>query len=139
MVFLLLHTYHRSQLLLLCTESLVSIRFSFFFSFSYFTKFKQFAGGIGFGMIYTAATISVGYYFEKYRALATGIAVCGSSIGGLSLSPLFAHIVVSEGWQKTMRIQSYLMFICMLASLAYRPLKPTTRVPLTEEIISEIV
>jgi len=35
-------------------------------------------GGIGFGMIYVPAVIAVGFYFEKKRALATGIAICGS-------------------------------------------------------------
>lgn len=90
-------------------------------------------------MIYTSAIISVGYYFEKYRALSTGIAVCGSSIGGLCLSPLFANFVKKDGWQNTMRMQSYFMFICFFSSLAYRPLKPTQRVPLTHDIINEIV
>jgi len=35
-------------------------------------------GGVGFGMIYVPAVIAVGFYFEKRRALATGIAICGS-------------------------------------------------------------
>lgn len=34
--------------------------------------------GIGFGLIYLPAVVCVGYYFESKRALATGIAVCGS-------------------------------------------------------------
>lgn len=90
-------------------------------------------------MIYTASIISVGYYFEKYRALSTGIAVCGSSVGGLCLSPLFAYIAEAKDWGFTMRIQSCFMLVCLCSSFAYRPLKPTTRVPLTQEIINEIV
>lgn len=34
--------------------------------------------GVGFGFIYLPAIVTVGYYFEKKRAFATGIAVCGS-------------------------------------------------------------
>jgi MCP family monocarboxylic acid transporter-like MFS transporter 14 len=37
-------------------------------------------GGVGFGMIYVPAVIAVGFYFEKKRALATGIAICGSGM-----------------------------------------------------------
>ena len=37
--------------------------------------------GIGFGLIYLPAVVCVGYYFESKRALATGIAVCGSGVG----------------------------------------------------------
>lgn len=35
-------------------------------------------GGIGFCFIYMPSVIIVGYYFEKWRPLATGIALCGS-------------------------------------------------------------
>lgn len=34
--------------------------------------------GLGFGMIYLPSIVSVGYYFERRRALATGVALCGS-------------------------------------------------------------
>ena len=37
--------------------------------------------GIGFGMMYLPSIVVVGFYFDKKRALATGIAVCGSGIG----------------------------------------------------------
>lgn len=36
---------------------------------------------MGFGLIYLPAIVSVTMYFEKYRSLATGIAVCGSGFG----------------------------------------------------------
>ena len=35
-------------------------------------------GGLGLGLIYLPAIVSVGFYFERRRALATGISVCGS-------------------------------------------------------------
>lgn len=40
-----------------------------------------FGAGLGFGLIYLPAIVSVTIYFEKYRSLATGIAVCGSGFG----------------------------------------------------------
>ena len=43
--------------------------------------------GLGFGLIYLPAIVSVSIYFEKKRAFATGIAVCGSGLGTFILSP----------------------------------------------------
>ncbi|VDO94581.1 unnamed protein product [Soboliphyme baturini] len=45
--------------------------------------FYGICGGVGFGFIYLPACVYVGYYFEKKRALATGIAVAGSGLGTL--------------------------------------------------------
>ena len=47
-----------------------------------------FMGGFGFGMVYLPSVVSVGYYFEKRRGLATGIAVCGSGVGCFAFAPL---------------------------------------------------
>jgi len=41
----------------------------------------SFLKGIGFGLIYVPSIVSVGFYFEKKRSLAMGIAVCGSGLG----------------------------------------------------------
>ena len=38
-------------------------------------------------MIYLPSIISVSYYFEKRRALATGIAVCGAGVGCFVFAP----------------------------------------------------
>ncbi|KAB7502770.1 Monocarboxylate transporter 12, partial [Armadillidium nasatum] len=45
--------------------------------------------GFGFGLIYLPAVVAVGYYFESKRALATGIAVCGSGVGTMIFPPLW--------------------------------------------------
>jgi len=44
--------------------------------------------GLGFGLIYLPAIVSVSIYFEKKRAFATGIAVCGSGLGTFIMSPV---------------------------------------------------
>lgn len=41
-------------------------------------------GSIGLGLIYMPAVIAVGFYFEKWRGLATGIATCGTGLGGVA-------------------------------------------------------
>ncbi|CAF3700446.1 unnamed protein product [Rotaria sordida] len=40
-----------------------------------------FIGGLGFALMYLPAIVSVGFYFEKKRTFAMGIAVCGSGVG----------------------------------------------------------
>uniref|UniRef100_A0A914CBC6 Major facilitator superfamily (MFS) profile domain-containing protein n=1 Tax=Acrobeloides nanus TaxID=290746 RepID=A0A914CBC6_9BILA len=50
-------------------------------------------GGIGFGLIFLPAIVIVGQYFSERRALATGIAVCGSGIGTMIMSKLNPHIL----------------------------------------------
>lgn len=44
--------------------------------------------GAGFGLIYLPSIVTVGYYFEKKRSIATGIAVAGSGVGTFVLPPL---------------------------------------------------
>lgn len=89
-------------------------------------------------MIVQPGMLCVGYYFEKYRALSSGIALCGSSVGALCLSPLCAYLTDTYSWQMTMRIQSGLIFIPLVSAIAYRQLLPTA-VPVTQEMLKEIV
>lgn len=61
------------------------------------------AGGF-FGLIYLPSIVSVGYYFTSKRALATGIAVCGSGMGAFSFAPLVSRLLESYHWKATLRI-----------------------------------
>lgn len=81
-------------------------------------------GGIGFGFIYVPAVITVGYYFEKWRALATGIGVCGSGIGTFLFAPLSAYFIDKMGWRNALLCQGAIVASCLLFGLLYRPLKP---------------
>lgn len=42
--------------------------------------------GVGYGLVFLPAIVIVGQYFSERRALATGIATCGSGIGTTLLS-----------------------------------------------------
>ena len=54
-------------------------------------------GGFGLGLIYLPAVCAVGYYFEKKRALATGISVCGSGVGTFVFAPLGTYLLEQYG------------------------------------------
>lgn len=50
-------------------------------------------GGFGLGLIYMPSIIAVGYYFERKRAIATGLAVSGSGVGTI-IVPVLAHVAI---------------------------------------------
>jgi MFS transporter, MCT family, solute carrier family 16 (monocarboxylic acid transporters), member 14 len=63
-------------------------------------------GGIGFCFIYMPSVIIVGYYFEKWRPLATGIALCGSGVGTFVLAPVSKMMIEQFEWRTTLQIQA---------------------------------
>ncbi|XP_046598216.1 uncharacterized protein LOC107217251 isoform X6 [Neodiprion lecontei] len=89
-------------------------------------------GGIGAGLIYVPAVISAGFYFERWRALATGIAVCGSGIGAFILAPITKILINHYGWRGAFLIQAGLLIYlfrmllnCAVFGALLRPLAPS--------------
>jgi len=70
-------------------------------------------GGIGAGLIYVPAVITTGFYFERWRALATGIAVCGSGIGAFLLAPISDILVKNFGWRGALLFQAGEFYIML--------------------------
>ncbi|XP_063991262.1 monocarboxylate transporter 14 [Diachasmimorpha longicaudata] len=81
-------------------------------------------GGVGGGLIYVPAVITTGFYFERWRALATGIAVCGSGIGAFVLAPISSMLIDNFGWRTAMQIQSAMLLNCAVFGSLFRPLRP---------------
>lgn len=81
-------------------------------------------GGIGFGLVYVPAVVAVGFYFEKRRALATGIAVCGSGIGTFVIAALTTWLLDLYGWRGTLLIYAGLVLNCAVLGALFRPLEP---------------
>lgn len=63
-------------------------------------KFESLTGlmntGIGYGMVFLPTYIHVSTYFEKKRALATGIAVAGCGAGTFAMAPVWSTALSSE-------------------------------------------
>lgn len=89
-------------------------------------------GGIGLCMIYMPAVLTVGFYFEKWRALATGLALCGSGVGIFALDPINSWLVQTLHWRWTLVVQAGMLLICILLGAVFRPIKPI-RVTLAEQ------
>jgi len=84
-------------------------------------------GGVGIGMCITPAMSATGHYFQKKRAAAMGIAIAGSSVGGvvfpIMLTKMLANESLGFGW--TIRICGFVMIAVMLPScLAIRARLP---------------
>ena len=68
-------------------------------------------GGIGSGMLYTTANIACVYYFDRWRALASGLATSGSGIGTMFVSLVCNYIDIKYG------PKGYFIAICLISSM----------------------
>lgn len=76
--------------------------------------------------MYLPSIVSVTCYFEKHRAFATGMAVCGSGMGTFVMAPLTEYLVETYGWKGAMLIISALVLNCTVFGALFRPLEETT-------------
>lgn len=72
-------------------------------------------------MIYLPSIVCVSQYFEKRRALATGIGVSGAGIGTFVLSPLTSLLINTYTWQGAILIQAGLVLNCLACASVYKP------------------
>ncbi|XP_054718074.1 monocarboxylate transporter 12-B-like [Uloborus diversus] len=79
--------------------------------------------GCGFGLMYLPAIVCVTCYFERRRAFATGIAVCGSGIGTFLLAPVIQWMVGDLGWQGAMLVTAGFVLNCCVFGALFRPLQ----------------
>ena len=77
---------------------------------------------MGFGLIYLPAIVSVSMYFEKKRAFATGIAVCGSGLGTFLMAPLVHELIDRHGWENAIVITGAIVLVCVFLGALLRPI-----------------
>ncbi|CAF4023175.1 unnamed protein product [Rotaria sordida] len=83
-----------------------------------------FIGGIGMGLVYLPSIVMVGYYFEKKRAIATGIVTAGTGIGSIIFGPFSRFLFDKLGWKYGLLILACILSGCILCAAFMRPLKP---------------
>ncbi|KAK9760991.1 hypothetical protein K7432_014466 [Basidiobolus ranarum] len=74
--------------------------------------------GVGASLCFYPAVSIPAQWFKKRRGLATGIAVAGTGVGGLALSPLTRKLIDSFGIQWTLRIMGIGSFVILLVACA---------------------
>ena len=80
-----------------------------------------FIPGIGYGFIYTPSMMVISKYFEKKRALATGIAVSGSSVGQLITPILIRALIDYYGIRGALIIYAGINLNVLVAAALMRP------------------
>ncbi|CAG0883434.1 unnamed protein product [Darwinula stevensoni] len=91
-------------------------------------------GGLGFGLIYLPCIVAVSNWFDTRRALATGIAVCGSGVGTFALAPLGNVLLEEYGWRGAYLIFVGILLNCLIVGLLMRE-PPVARLqPVPEQI-----
>lgn len=73
--------------------------------------------------MYLPSIVMVGHYFDKKRALATGIAVCGSGTGTFVFAPLGSYLVSEYGWKGCNIIMGAIILNGVAFGAIYRPLE----------------
>ncbi|XP_048249886.1 monocarboxylate transporter 12-like [Haliotis rufescens] len=78
-------------------------------------------GGIGFSMVFLPAIIIVGLYFNKKRAIATGIATSGSGVGTFAYAHICDRLLHAYDWRGTVLILSGFVLNCVVCGFLFRP------------------
>jgi MFS family permease len=74
--------------------------------------------GIGVGLLFLPAISILSQYFFRRRALAIGIAVTGSSIGGICLPIMLNNLIQSHGFEKAVQYTGYIMLASLVLACA---------------------
>lgn len=82
-------------------------------------------GGLGLGTMFLSTIGVIPHWFKRRRALATGIVVSGSSVGGLCFPILLNRLLHSIGYAWTVRTAGFLILGCLtIANLLTKPRIP---------------
>ena len=88
-------------------------------------------GGLSTSLISTPSIASVGHFYNRLRGLATGVASCGGSIGGIVFPLMLQSLFTRVGFEWATRASGFLfLFLLAIANLLIRsrlPPKPLTK------------
>jgi len=78
--------------------------------------------GLGLGVIYVPRLDCITQYFDKWRPIVTGFAICGSGIGTFVLAPLTEWMIEVTDWKTALLFLSGLCLTNCLFGLLFKPL-----------------
>lgn len=76
--------------------------------------------GLGLGMCYVTAVVSVAFWFDKKRTLATGLGACGTGIGTFVYAPMTTFFIAEYGWRGTTLLLAGTFFNMIVAGAVMR-------------------
>lgn len=76
-------------------------------------------------MIWVSSQLIIGYYFERYRPIASGFSCSGAGAGIFIFSITNSLLVCRIGWRNTVRVQVVLLLFILFIAMAYLEVRPT--------------
>lgn len=76
--------------------------------------------GLGLGLCYVTAVVSVAFWFDKRRTLATGLGACGTGIGTFVYAPMTTFFIAEYGWRGTTLLLAGTFFNMIVAGAVMR-------------------
>ncbi|KTG11383.1 hypothetical protein AUR64_03770 [Haloprofundus marisrubri] len=69
---------------------------------------------LGMGILYVASSVTITWWFDERRGLASGLASSGIGVGLLGIAPVARHLVATNGWQSAY----FAIFVLVVGLLA---------------------
>lgn len=79
-----------------------------------------FIAGLGLGLCYVTAVVSIAYWFDKKRTLATSLGACGTGIGTFVYAPMTQYLITEYGWRGTVLLLAGTLFNMCVCGAAMR-------------------
>lgn len=76
--------------------------------------------GLGLGLCYVTAVVSIAYWFDKKRTLAMGLGACGTGIGTFVYAPMTTYFIQEYGWRGTCLLLAGTFFNMIVAGAVMR-------------------
>lgn len=78
--------------------------------------------GLGLGLCYVTAVVSIAYWFDKKRSLATGLGACGTGVGTVVYAPMTQYFIEQFGWRGTViMLAGTFLNMCVCGALMRDP------------------
>lgn len=81
----------------------------------FYLVYGALVGAIGQGTFFSPITATVSLWFDRNRALAMAIVLCGQSVGGLTLPVILRISAVELGWREAITIYAWVCGIVIVA------------------------
>lgn len=78
--------------------------------------------GLGLGLVYVTAVVSIAYWFDKKRSLAVGLGACGTGVGTFLYAPMTQYFIEEYGWRGTiLLLAGTLLNLCVCGTVMRDP------------------
>ncbi len=79
--------------------------------------------GIGLGFSLISAVTIIGFYFERYRAIAFSLAISGIGVGAITFPPLLSVLEEYYGWKDTFLLTGAICLNLIICGALFRPVE----------------